>query len=56
MQVNGPDAAEHERRRMKRALVQISSVEIDWRQGLLSAGEAMLAVSVILKNSKEMPD
>lgn len=42
--------------RAERALVQISAVEVDWLQGLLSAGEAMLAVSVILKNSKELTD
>ncbi len=52
MQVNGPDAREQERRRMKQALVQISAVEVDWRQGLLSAGEAMVAITAILKNSK----
>lgn len=52
MQVNGPDAAEQERRRMKRALVRIAAVEVDWRTGVSSATEAMATISEILGTSK----
>ena len=53
MRVNGPDAMEQERRLFKRLVYAISSVEVDWMVGLVTAENAMKTISKLLEDSKK---
>jgi hypothetical protein len=52
MNVNGPDAQELERRRLKRLVVSIASIEVDWMVGLINSQTAMSQISTLLEKSR----